>query len=129
MNKKKYALGAAAVAAAAVLATGLNSANAFSFRARVPGETPLAQTWDDSPLTGGGLLRATLTLGIWTSTLDVTNATSGFYNSQFQWACTFRPLDAVNRNNVTGTVFGDVSRTCAPWEGTMTGIVGMIDDL
>ena len=129
MNRKNYVLGAAAVAAATVLVGGLNSANAFTYRTRVPGESPLSQTWNDSPITGFGSLRATLTLGLFTSSLDVTTASSGRYDSQFQWACTFRPLGAVNRLGVTGTLAGDVTRTCVGLEGSMTGIVGMIDDL
>jgi hypothetical protein len=128
MNKKTYTIGVAAVAAAATLATGLNSASAFTYRTRVPGEFPLAQSWSDSPITGFGSLSATLTLGTWTSTLNVTS-NSGLFDSQFQWACQARALDAVNHNSVVGNTAGDASRTCAIWEGTMTGVVGMIDDL
>jgi len=126
MVKNKYAL--AAAAAATVLATGIGIANADAFRTRVPGEFPLTQSFADV-VTGGGVLTATLTLATWSGNLNIVSATSGFYNSQFQWACQFTQLDAVNRNWALGNSQGDVSRSCAAWQGPVAGVVGWIDDI
>lgn len=128
MNKKT-GLVLAGLAAAGILASGVGGAVADTYRTRVAGEW-LPVEWSDTGVTGGGSLRARLTLTSNSGNLNILTASSGFYNSQLQFMCSnVGVLDAINRNNVFGTVLGDASRTCAWWEGSMSGILGWIDDI